>query len=88
MPPEPIRVALIEDHGIVRAGFRLLLERAPDLAVVGEAANGAAGMRLALDLAAGGQVDAVVTDLGLPGLDEYTLTRRLKPPTPGSRCWR
>ena len=75
---EPIRIALIEDHGMVRAGIRLLLERAPDIAVVGEAADGAAGLRLALDLAACDQVDVVVTDLGLPGLDGCTLTRRLK----------
>ena len=76
--PESIRVILIEDHGMVRAGVRLLLEREPDLALVGEAADGAGGLRLALDLAAAGRVDLVVTDLGLPDLDGCELTRRLK----------
>jgi two-component system response regulator NreC len=83
MPPEPaplvpIRVILIEDHAMVRAGIRLLLEREPDLAVAGEATDGADGLRLALDLAAAGRVDLVVTDLGLPDLDGRELTRRLK----------
>ena len=78
MPTAPIRVLLIEDHAMVRAGVRLLLEREPDIAVVGEAADGAGGLRLALDLAAAGGVDLVVTDLGLPDLDGRELTRRLK----------
>ena len=75
---EPIRVILIEDHAMVRAGVRLLLAREPDLALVGEAADAAGGLRLALELAAAGRVDLVVADLGLPDLDGRELTRRLR----------
>ena len=38
---KPLRVLIADDHGIVRSGLRLLLERQPDIEVVGEAADGA-----------------------------------------------
>ncbi len=81
----PIRVLLVEDHRLVREGLKLLLERTPDLAVAGEAADGEAGLRLFARLIAEGAVDVVVTDIGLPGLDGLELTRRVKawaPTTP------
>ena len=74
----PIRLLLVEDHQLVREAVRLLLELEPDLAVVGEAADGEAGLRLFARLAAEGRVDVVVTDLGLPGIDGLALTRGVK----------
>ena len=74
----PIRVLLIEDHRLVRAALRLLLEREPDLAVCGEAADGEAGLRLLAYLAREGRVDVVVIDSGLAGLDGLEVARRAK----------
>ena len=74
----PIRVLLIEDHQLVREGVKLLLELEPDLAVVGEAADGEEGLRLVARLAAERAVDVVVADIGLPGLDGLELARRAK----------
>jgi len=83
-----IRVLLIEDHGIVRAGLRLILRDEADIEVVGDAADGREGVRLfarySLDDAIGGPVDVVVTDLSLPdisGLDVIREVRELRPST-------
>jgi DNA-binding NarL/FixJ family response regulator len=66
--PEPcsggqIRVVLADDHGVVRAGLRALLERQPDIAVVGEAADGESAVRLTREQ----QPTVVVADLSMPG---------------------
>ena len=81
----PIRVLLVEDHGIVREGVRRILEAEPDVAVVGEAADGAAAVRLFARLCDGPGVDVVVTDLGLPDLDGVEVARRVKEHRPGAR---
>ena len=78
MSDESLRVILIEDHGMVRAGVRLVLERTPDIAVVGEAADGESGLRLFRRLAAVRRVDVVVTNIGLPDIDGREVTRRIK----------
>ena len=83
--PPVIRVLLIEDHTLVRAGLRLLLEREPDLAVVGDAPDGERGLRLFERLGAAGGVDVVVTDLGLPGIGGLEVLRRLKARRPAAR---
>ena len=44
-----IRVLLADDHGVVRKGLRFLLERQPDIEIVGEAADGREAVRLALN---------------------------------------
>ena len=59
--PQSIRVLIVDDHGIVRAGLRMLLESQPGLTVVGEAATCAE----ALALATGEQPDVIVLDLDL-----------------------
>ena len=82
--PAPTRVLLIEDHRLVREGVKLLLEREPDLAVAGEAADGEAGLRLFARLADEGAVDVVVTDLGLPGIDGLSVARGVKALVPGT----
>jgi DNA-binding NarL/FixJ family response regulator len=58
-------VLLADDHAILRSGLRLLLEREPDLAVVGEASDG----REAVDWMARDAADVVVLDVGMPGLN-------------------
>ena len=57
-----IRVAIVDDHAIVRTGLRQFLAEHVDLRVTGEAANG----REALDLARGGEVDVMLMDISMP----------------------
>ena len=60
-----IRVLISDDHGIVRTGLRLLLDRVADIEVVGEAADGREAVRLAAEL----HPDIVVMDIGMPLLN-------------------
>ena len=78
MEKERIGVLLIEDHGMVREGLKLILERTPHIEVRGEAAAGLDGVRLFERLAPEGDVDVVVTDLGLPDISGLEVTRRVK----------
>jgi len=66
-----VRVLLADDHTLVRAGLRKILEQNEDLAVVGEVADGAA----ALEFLGQHRADVVVLDLTMPGLDGYELLR-------------
>jgi DNA-binding NarL/FixJ family response regulator len=68
-----IRVALVDDQELVRAGFRMVLEAQPDMTVVGEAADGAAAVRVARP----DTVDVVVMDVRMPGVDGVEATRRI-----------
>jgi DNA-binding NarL/FixJ family response regulator len=68
-----IRVLIADDQDLVRMGFRLILEREPDLTVVGEAGDGAA----AVAQSAGLTPDVVLMDLRMPVLDGIAATRRL-----------
>src|SRR5262245_19128884 len=70
---QSIHVLLIEDHAVVRAGLRLLLESRPGLVVVGEAANHAD----ALALTAREQPDIILLDLALGGESGLDLLPRL-----------
>jgi DNA-binding NarL/FixJ family response regulator len=69
----PIRVLLADDQDIVRAGLRLMVDSAPDLTVVGEAATGAQAVRLARQERAG----VVLMDIRMPELDGLAATRRI-----------
>lgn len=71
---ERIRILLADDHAIVRAGLRLLLEAQPDMQVVGEAADGEETVRLARQL----RPDVVVMDISMPDVNGLEATRRLK----------
>ena len=68
-----IRVVLADDQGLVRAGFRALLDAQNDIEVVGEAVDGEAAARLAADL----RPDIVLMDIRMPGMDGLAATRRI-----------
>jgi DNA-binding NarL/FixJ family response regulator len=76
---------LIEDHGVVREGLKLILERTPHIEVRGEAAAGLDGVRLFERLAPEGGIDVVVTDLGLPDVSGLEVARRVKAARPATR---
>jgi len=69
-----IRILLADDHAILREGIRALLEDQPDMAVVGEAADG----RQAVELARKLEPDIVVMDIGMPLLNGLEATRQIK----------
>ena len=68
-----IRILLADDHTVMRAGLRLLLERQTNLTVVGEAADG----REAVDRAAAEKPDVVVMDIAMPHLNGVEATRQI-----------
>ncbi len=71
----PIRIALVDDHSIVRRGLSAYLAAQPDIALVGEASSG----EEALNHAADWQADVIVMDVLMPGgIDGIETTRRLK----------
>jgi len=68
-----IRVLLADDQALVRTGFRMILEHAPDMEVVGEAGDGAQAAALALEL----RPDVVLMDIRMPEVDGVEATRRI-----------
>jgi DNA-binding NarL/FixJ family response regulator len=71
---ERIRVLLVDDHPVVRQGLRTFLDLQPDIAVVGEAADGGAGVEAAEEL----RPDVVLLDLRMPGSDGLDALRGLR----------
>lgn len=76
-----IRVLVADDHAIVRAGVRMLLEAQDDMRVVGEAADGREALRLAHELCP----DIVVMDLAMPGMTGLEATKEVLRRTPSTR---
>jgi DNA-binding NarL/FixJ family response regulator len=76
-----IRILLVDDHPVVRAGLAMLLGAEPDLEVVGEAADGSEALARAAQL----QPDVVLMDLRMPVLDGAAATERLLRDVPGAR---
>ena len=76
-----IRVLLVDDQQLVRAGLRMLCESASDMQVVGEASNGLEGVRLAEQV----RPDVVLMDLRMPGLDGTAATARILATRPATR---
>jgi DNA-binding NarL/FixJ family response regulator len=74
MPTSQLRILLVDDHAIVREGYRRLLERHDDLVLAGEARDGAEAYALYCSLAP----DVVVMDIGLPQVSGIEALRRIR----------
>jgi two-component system response regulator NreC len=81
MPSSSIRVVLVDDHALVRQGFRRILEDDPDLAVVGEAANGLDAIALVKKT----DPDVVVMDMAMPEMSGLHATMELMKQRPGTK---
>ncbi len=71
--PDKISVLLVDDHSLVRRGFRRILEDEPDIEVTGEAADGAEAVRLARELLP----NVVVMDCAMPNMNGLLATRKI-----------
>ena len=81
MTSQSIRVLLVDDHAVVRAGYGRLLKMAGDIEVVGEADSGEGAYALSREQA----FDVIVMDLSLPGMSGIEATRRICSRNPGTR---
>lgn len=72
-PTSTVRVLLVDDQRMVRAGFRMLVDSQPDLEVVGEAGDGQEAVRLVAEV----RPDVVLMDVRMPVMDGVEATRRI-----------
>ena len=79
--PDKIAVLLVDDHAVVREGYRRLLETRSNIVVVGEAASGAE----ALEQFSAVSPDVVVMDISLPGISGIETLRRMLASSPAAR---
>jgi NarL family two-component system response regulator LiaR len=77
----PITILIVDDHAMVRQGVRAFLDTQPDLKVIGEAASGEEGIKLASQFIP----DVVLMDLVMPGMDGVEATRQIKRTSPRSQ---
>ncbi len=75
---DKLRILIVDDHGIVRAGIRSLLEGQPDIEVVGEAAGGEEAIEKAIQF----RPELVLMDIAMPGMNGIEATRRIKKELP------
>jgi NarL family two-component system response regulator LiaR len=73
-----VRIVIADDHGIIREGLRMFLERDPELAIVGEAENGAEAVERAQEL----RPDVVLMDLLMPVMDGIAATSIIRSTLP------
>ena len=78
---QKISVLLVDDHGLVRRGFRKILEDDPEIVVSGEAGDGAEAVRIAQEV----RPSVVVMDYALPGMSGVLATRRILEKAPQIR---
>jgi len=71
--PDRISVLLVDDHNLVRRGFRRILEDEPDIIVAGEAGSGSEAIKLAEDL----RPKVIVMDCAMPGMNGLEATRQI-----------
>jgi two-component system invasion response regulator UvrY len=81
MKKATIRVMLVDDHAVVRMGFRLLLDGTDDIAVVAEAEGGEEAVRRHAEVAP----DVVVMDISMPGIGGLLATERIRAQSPDAR---
>jgi len=79
--PHKITVLLVDDHALVRRGFRRILEDEPDITVAGEASDGVEAVRLAQEL----RPQVIVMDCALPGMNGLDATRKILEESPSAR---
>ena len=77
----PVRIMLVDDHEMLRAGLRAMIEEHEDLLVIGEAGSGEEAIEQARRL----KPDVVVMDLRLPGMNGIEATRRIVKHDPAAR---
>lgn len=76
-----IRVLIVDDHAVVRAGLQQLLATTDDIELVGATSDGAEAVALAQEL----RPDVILMDLSMPRLDGITATKRILAAAPGAR---
>jgi DNA-binding NarL/FixJ family response regulator len=78
---KPLRIVLADDHALVRAGIRVLLEGLSDVEVVGEAGDGHAALQMIVELSP----DVSLLDISMPGLNGLEVTERATKAWPKTR---
>ncbi len=77
-----IRIMVVDDHSLVRSGFRLLLEQISGFSVIAEAASGEA----AVEIITSDQPDVLITDIAMPGMSGLDLVTEVRSTWPDIRC--